>query len=117
MGLTTQGHDVDDGLFSRLGQSARGEVIAQSTRNNDRASARSTAFETRCDAGARGAARISPWRVEYRRGPNLFRRVITANTRPTAVICGNRHLTVGALLEGLAMGLEVPEEFARGYAT
>ena len=36
--------------------------------------------------------------------------VITADPRPTAVICGNAHLTVGALLEAPAMGLKVPEE-------
>lgn len=87
-------------------------VIAQSTRNNDRASARLDGVR---DALAmRGLAvrpqhfAIGEWSIAE--GRNLFRRVITADPRPTAVICGNAHLTVGALLEALAMGLEVPEE-------
>ncbi len=36
--------------------------------------------------------------------------MVGASPRPTAVICGNAHLTVGALLEALAMGLRVPED-------
>ena len=87
-------------------------VIAQSTRNNDRASARLDGIR---DALAmRGLAvrpqhfAIGEWTITE--GRSLFHRVVTADPRPTAVICGNAHLTVGALLEALAMGLKVPEE-------
>jgi LacI family transcriptional regulator len=87
-------------------------VIAQSTRNNDRASARLDGIR---DALAMRGLAVRPqhfaiglWSVAE--GRSLFGRVITADPRPTAVICGNAHLTVGALLEALAMGLEVPEE-------
>ena len=87
-------------------------VIAQSTRNNDRAGARLDGIR---DALAmRGLAvrpqhfAIGEWTVAE--GRSLFRRVIAADPRPTAVICGNAHLTVGALLEALALGLKVPDD-------
>ena len=51
---------------------------------------------------------IGEWTVAE--GRSLFRRVIAADPRPTAVICGNAHLTVGALLEALALGLKVPDD-------
>lgn len=87
-------------------------VIAQSTRNNDRASARLDGIR---DALAmRGLAvrpqhfAIGQWSIAE--GRTLFRRVIGTDPRPTAVICGNAHLTVGALLEALASGFRVPDE-------
>ena len=89
-------------------------VIAQSTRNNDRASARLDGIR---DALAmRGLAvrpqhfAIGEWSIAE--GRSLFQQVIAADPRPTAIICGNAHLTVGALLEALAMGLKVPEELS-----
>jgi LacI family transcriptional regulator len=87
-------------------------VVAQSIRNNDRASARLDGIR---DALAMRGLAVRPqhfamgeWSIAE--GRSLFRRVITADPRPTAVICGNAHLTVGALLEALSMGLKVPEE-------
>ncbi len=87
-------------------------VIAQSVVNNDRASARLDGVR---DALAMRGLAVRPqhlvtgqWSIEE--GRNLFRKVIAAPPRPTAVICGNAHLTVGALLEALAMGLRVPED-------
>jgi LacI family transcriptional regulator len=87
-------------------------VIAQSIRNNDRASARLDGIR---DALARRGLAVRPqhfamgeWSIAE--GRSLFRRIITADPRPTAVICGNAHQTVGALLEALSMGLKVPEE-------
>jgi len=87
-------------------------VIAQSTRNNDRASARLDGIR---DALAMRGLAVRPqhfavgeWTVAE--GRSLFRRVIAADPQPTAVICGNAHLTVGALLEALALGLKVPDD-------
>jgi len=37
-----------------------------------------------------------------------FRRIMTASPAPTAIICGNDTLAIGALLEANAMGVEVP---------
>ncbi len=42
-------------------------------------------------------------------GRQLFRRVVASKPHPTAIICGNAYLTVGALLESQAMGFRVPE--------
>lgn len=87
-------------------------VIAQSIRNNDRAGARLGGIR---DALAmRGLAvrpqhfAIGEWTIEE--GRSLFRQVIAAEPRPTAIICGNAHLTVGAMLEALAMGVRVPDD-------
>jgi LacI family transcriptional regulator len=87
-------------------------VIAQSIRNNDRASAR---LEGIRDALAMRGLAVRPqhfavgeWSIAE--GRNLFRQVITADPRPTAVICGNAHLAVGAVLEALSMGIKPPEE-------
>jgi LacI family transcriptional regulator len=87
-------------------------VIAQSTRNNDRASAR---LEGIRDALAMRGLGIRPqhfaigeWTIAE--GRNLFRRVIGAQPTPTAIICGNAHLAVGAVLEALEMGISVPEQ-------
>ena len=87
-------------------------VIAQSIRNNDRSSARLDGIR---DALAmRGLAvrpqhfAIGEWTIEE--GRSLFRQVIAAEPRPTAIICGNAHLTVGAMLEALAMGIRVPDD-------
>jgi LacI family transcriptional regulator len=89
-------------------------VIAQSTRNNDRASARLDGIR---DALAmRGLAvrpqhfAIGQWTIAE--GRSLLRRVVTAEPKPTAIICGNAHLTVGALLEALALGFKVPEDLS-----
>jgi LacI family transcriptional regulator len=89
-------------------------VIAQSTRNNDRASARLDGVR---DALAMRGLAVRPqhfavgeWSVGE--GRVLFRQIAAAQPRPTAVICGNAHLAVGALLEALAMGLRVPDEIS-----
>jgi LacI family transcriptional regulator len=87
-------------------------VIAQSTRNNDRASAR---LEGIRDGLALHGLAVRPqhfamgeWTIAE--GRSLFRRVMASDPKPTAIICGNAHLAVGAALEALAMGLRVPEQ-------
>lgn len=93
-------------------------VIAQSTQNNDRAQARLQGVR---DALAERSMAIQPahfaegyWGVHE--GRQLFRRILAQAPRPTAVICGNAYLAVGALLESQAMGIRVPEEMSiAGY--
>ncbi len=87
-------------------------VIAQSTRNNDRAAAR---LEGLRDALAQRGLAVRPqhfaigeWTISE--GRALFRKVMAAAPKPTAVVCGNAYLAVGAVLESQAMGLRVPEE-------
>jgi LacI family transcriptional regulator len=87
-------------------------VVAQSTRNNDRAAAR---LEGIRDALAELGLAVSPqhlaigeWTIAE--GRALFRKVMSAAPAPTAVLCGNAYLAVGAILESMAMGLAVPGE-------
>ena len=89
-------------------------VVAQSTDNNDRAQARLQGIR---DALAEKSIAIQPrhfaqgyWGINE--GRQLFRRMLAHRPWPTAVICGNAYLTVGALLESQAMGIAVPGEMS-----
>lgn len=89
-------------------------LIAQSTKNNDRAQARLQGVR---DALAERSMAIQPahfaegyWSLSE--GRQLFRRIVAHKPWPTAVICGNAYLAVGALLESQAMGIRVPEEIS-----
>jgi LacI family transcriptional regulator len=89
-------------------------VVAQSTDNNDRAQARLQGIR---DALAEKSIAIQPshfaqgyWGVNE--GRQLFRRILESKPWPTAIICGNAYLTVGALLESQAMGIKVPDEIS-----
>jgi LacI family transcriptional regulator len=89
-------------------------VVAQTTQNNDRAEARLQGIR---DALAERAIAIQPrhfvqgfWGINE--GRQLFRRLLVEKPWPTAVICGNAYLTVGALLESQVMGISVPDEMS-----
>lgn len=91
---------------------ARFGVIAQHTRANDRAGARLAAI---VDALAMHGLTVSgghmatgAWSVAE--GRALFRGVVSASPRPTAVLCTNGYLAVGAVLEAAALGLRVPAD-------
>lgn len=89
-------------------------LIAQSTLNNDRAQARLQGVR---DALAERGLAVQPshaaeghWGIQE--GRQLFRRIASTSPRPTAVVCGNAYLAVGALLESQAMGISVPAEMS-----
>jgi LacI family transcriptional regulator len=89
-------------------------LVAQSTLNNDRAQARLQGVH---DALAERGMAIQPshfaegyWGINE--GRQLFRRVVAHKPHPTAIICGNAYLTVGAMLESQAMGIRVPEQMS-----
>jgi len=89
-------------------------VLAQTTRNNDRAEARLQGIR---DALAESSIAIEPrhlvqgfWGINE--GRQLFKRLLQRKPWPTAVICGNAYLTVGAFLESRSIGIEVPEEMS-----
>lgn len=89
-------------------------VVAQSVHNNDRAEARLQGIR---DALAERSIAIPPRHVVQgfwgiNEGRQLFRRLLAHAPRPTAVICGNAYLTVGALLESQSMGIAVPGEMS-----
>lgn len=89
-------------------------VIAQDSTTNDRARARNQGIR---DALAEEALAVRPehfvvgkWTI--REGRELFRRIVSHDPRPTAVICGNGYLAVGAMLESQALGILVPGEMS-----
>lgn len=89
-------------------------LIAQSTQNNDRAQARLQGVR---DALAERGIAVQPSHVAegywgLREGRQLFRRIASTSPRPTAVVCGNAYLAVGALLESQSMGISVPGEMS-----
>jgi LacI family transcriptional regulator len=101
------------GYLIGLGHKSFG-VVAQSTDNNDRAQARLQGIR---DALAEKSIAIQPrhfaqgyWGINE--GRQLFRRILENTPWPTAVICGNAYLTVGAVLESQAMGIKVPAEMS-----
>lgn len=93
-------------------------LIGQSTENNDRAKARIQGVR---DALAEQGIAIKPhhfvvgkWQIDE--GRELFRQIVASKPWPTAVICGNSFLCVGAVLESQAMGIAVPEQMSiAGY--
>jgi len=104
--------DMVDYLVS-LGHRRFG-LIAQTTRNNDRAAARREGVQ---EALARYSLAVPPsammqgeWSIEE--GRRLFRRMLAAEPRPTAVICGNSLLAVGAVLEAASLGIRVPGDMS-----
>jgi LacI family transcriptional regulator len=97
--------------LAKLGHRVFG-VLAQSTHNNDRAAARLDGIR---DALAERGLAVRPqhfamgeWTIAE--GKIMFRRIMAAAPHPTAVLCGNAYLAVGAVLESMAMGLSVPED-------
>ncbi len=51
---------------------------------------------------------IGTWTIEG--GRKLFAQVMDTDPRPTAIVCGNAPLAVGAILEATARGVRVPED-------
>jgi len=87
-------------------------MLAQSTDSNDRARARREGVR---DALAVQGLGMNPahlvegfWSVNE--GRRLFRQVLEPARRPTAVICGNGSFAMGAMLEAMACGIDVPGE-------
>lgn len=89
-------------------------MIAQTTRNNDRAAARREGVR---NALAREGLAIPPQGLvegewDIAEGRKLFRQILEVTPRPTALICGNSMLAVGAVLEAGAAGIDVPGEMS-----
>ncbi len=89
-------------------------LIAGVTAGNDRAGGRKRGV-LKC-LSERGLSLKSEWLTErpYRvaDGRLAMRSLIQAEQRPTAVICGNDQLALGALIEAHAQGLDVPRDMS-----
>ncbi|MGB9117222.1 LacI family DNA-binding transcriptional regulator [Bradyrhizobium sp.] len=86
-------------------------VIAQNTTANDRARARVQGIR---DALAEHGLAVRPEHFglggnSIHEGRELFRRIVDHAPQPTAIICGNGYLAVGAMLESQAQGIRVPD--------
>ena len=87
-------------------------MIAGITEGNDRAKARLSGTRETLDChGLRldpGCLLERPYSLTA--GREAMRLLMARAERPTAVVCGNDVLGLGAMLEALALGLRVPEE-------
>ena len=96
-----------------LGHRAFG-LIVQPVADNDRVAARLAGV--RDSLAERGLGlrpqhlREGPWSIGF--GRASLRAILAAPPRPTAVICGNDWLAVGALIEARALGLAVPRDLS-----
>jgi LacI family transcriptional regulator len=89
-------------------------VISGFLHHNDRARARVEGVRKALhDAGLRlSAASIIEQPFTYAGGRDGLRALAALSPRPTAVICGNDLLAIGALIECQAIGLAVPQEIS-----
>jgi LacI family transcriptional regulator len=87
-------------------------VLAQETRNNDRALARLRGFlsELKARGIELGSDRIVeiPWSIAA--GHQAFKGRLEAGIRPTAVLCSNDYIAAGALAACHEKGLQVPKD-------
>jgi LacI family transcriptional regulator len=86
-------------------------VIAQDMKSNDRARARVRGIT---DALAEHGVAVRPEHLvqggnSIHEGRELLRQIVACEPQPTAVICGNGYLAVGAMLESQALGIRVPD--------
>jgi LacI family transcriptional regulator len=102
--------EITDFLWG-LGHRAFG-VISASTSDNDRASERvagvKDALERHGSSLLREAVYEHPYSIAS--GREGFRYLRTLGSPPTAIICGNDVLAMGALIEAHALAVKVPED-------
>ncbi len=89
-------------------------MIAGITQGNDRASERLLGVRDALErAGLHlDAARVLERQYSVSAGRDALRRLMALQPRPTAIICGNDVLALGALLESSALGVAVPAEIS-----
>jgi LacI family transcriptional regulator len=89
-------------------------LILQKTTNNSRVQERKRAvIETLASKGLLVHPRHyaeGPLGLEY--GRIALRSVLSQSPKPTAIICGNDHLAIGALLEAKQLGISVPGQLS-----
>ena len=94
-------------------------VIVGLTQNNDRARDRITGIEHAiADHGAKTAPlRVIEAEYTFQEGARALDQLLANPTPPTAVICGNDVLAVGAVKRAKQLGLAVPEDLSiTGFA-
>ena len=87
-------------------------MIAGITKGNDRATERVAGVQEALSQRRRALdpSRILEQPYSIAAGRKALRRLCSDTDRPTAIVCGNDVLALGALLEAKALGLRVPED-------
>src|SRR5690606_20740530 len=85
-------------------------VLAHNDRAQKRLAGTREAVATRLGAAAARDMPVVERPYDLREGRDAFRMLMRQPNPPTAIICGNDVLAVGALLEAQAMGLHAPED-------
>jgi LacI family transcriptional regulator len=89
-------------------------MIAGIQRNNDRATDRVTGVSEALRAA--GLSLPAEWILECRydlsEAGQALRRLLAASPRPSAIVCGNDVLAIGALFEAQAAGVRVPGDLS-----
>lgn len=87
-------------------------VLAHNDRAQKRLAGTREAVAARLGAVAARDMPVLERPYDLREGRDAFRMMMRQPNPPTAIICGNDVLAVGALLEAQAMGLHVPEDIS-----
>jgi LacI family transcriptional regulator len=90
-------------------------MISGHTQHNDRARQRKEGFYSQMTQIAQPtlsspSAWVSEQELSISGGRQGFQKLFSASKRPTALVCGNDLLAIGALLEAQEMGLRVPQD-------
>jgi LacI family transcriptional regulator len=89
-------------------------MIAGIRRNNDRATDRVTGVSEALRAA--GLSLPAEWilecRYDFSEAGQALRRLLAASPRPSALVCGNDVLAIGALFEAQAAGVRVPADLS-----
>lgn len=89
-------------------------VISGITKGNDRAAERVRGIKDACAEFDLDAAALNIIETSYgiENGKNAFDALVQDQPRPTAIMCGNDVLAVGALLRAQERGFRVPEDIS-----
>ncbi|MDE2370678.1 MAG: LacI family DNA-binding transcriptional regulator [Burkholderiales bacterium] len=87
-------------------------MLAGIARHNDRATARVAGVRRALRRAALAAPPLIECAYDIAAARAALRELLAARPRPTAVVCGNDVIAVGALLEAQALGIAVPEELS-----
>ena len=89
-------------------------VISGKTHNNDRAIDRLAGFRQAIDRAGLTlpAQNILERSYSVKQGRNAMRQLLQSDNIPTAVLCGNDILAIGAIAECQSSGLRVPEQIS-----
>lgn len=87
-------------------------LIAQDAANNDRAAARTAGVHDSLEQHGivLDQAHETSGRWGVAEGRRLFRKIVEQAPHPTAVICGNAPLAIGAVLEAAELGIQLPDD-------